>query len=76
MSTITIHYTCKGCGTTKKPLIVPERAIDGDPVEWAKDATRRARNDHKAWNEDCRQDWFDLYIPVAENEGMIGRRSE
>jgi len=45
MSEITIHYTCKLCGTTRKRLDVPERALDGDPVEWAKDATRRARQE-------------------------------
>jgi len=76
MSNITIKYTCKQCGTTKKPLDVPERAIDGDPVAWANDAIKRARQDHTDRRPACPADWFDVFIPISEDETTIGRKSE
>lgn len=74
MNAITIKYTCKGCGTTKKPLDVPERAIDGDPVAWANDAIRRARQDHTDRRPACPQDWFDVIVPGNGDEATIGRK--
>lgn len=74
---ITCYYTCKACGTVKRPVQVPARTTE-DVVSWLRKVVAFAiGNDHRTHSPKCQATKMsDLMIPLPPESEFIGQQIE
>lgn len=69
--TITVRFTCRGCGLEKHPVVVRERAADEDIKHYVEEVVQAAVGfEHARVAPGCVSEHCDLLIPF--NAGRVG----
>ncbi len=71
MLTITVLYSCAGCGLTKTDLRVPARTEE-DVVAWIEGLRPRIAEDHHKRSPHCGSELCDLMIPITGADHVGG----
>lgn len=67
--TITVMYSCDGCGLVKREVTVRARVRGEDLKEWMDYLTRRIGDDHHLYRPDCRSTTMkNLMIPMSKGD--------
>lgn len=72
--TITVLYTCAGCGLHDRPVEVPARREDEDVVHWTKETLGWAiKRDHELVSPRCSSTVLEtVKVPVGDGNVRIG----
>jgi hypothetical protein len=78
VKTITVFYSCKGCGSIDVPVEVPAReSPDRDIVEYINNVRVRVSHHHFTKHLLCEAKSFELKIPDdGDDNGWIGRAKD
>jgi hypothetical protein len=72
--TITVLYSCKGCGVKDRPVALEGRESDEDVVEWMKKVQSVVGAEHGALH--CPSPTFDLKVPMPADADWIGQATK
>lgn len=74
LNTITVMYTCRECQLLAREIVVTERALHEDAVQFVERIGNAAGADHMRVNPNCPCRQVDIQIPLFPGSTHLGRR--